>query len=121
MYIPNIGQPSFAQLYSSYPPVKVKIHKKIDTNIYNITVYNNHDNSINDNRDIDVSKNGIRFFDVPSYSKYYYAIIELRNNSYDALDVNDVSYFMALDEAMDESDRLNIVNPSDHEVVIRKI
>jgi hypothetical protein len=120
MNIPTVGTLSFARLYEDHAPVKVLVNSVVGGNTLNLTIYKGNSDLIHDTRDIDITKNGFKFYDAPIDSKYYYQIIKYHDNGYDAIDVRRGECFMNIDDAFEAEEILSNTNESDYEVVVIK-
>lgn len=120
MNIPAVGTLSFARLYEDHTPVKVLVNSVDDEKILNLTIYKSNSDLIHDTRDVDITKNGFKFYDAPIDSKYYYQIIKYHDNGYDAIDIREGECFMNIDDAFEAEKILSKKNESDYEVAVRR-
>lgn len=108
MFIPDFNVISFFQLYSN-EPCKAQINHHVDNNIFNITIFKK-DGDIYDTRDINLDDTDYTFFDTPIDTKYYYQIICLASNSYDALEEHQLDIFFDIDKAISLSEEYSHSN-----------
>jgi hypothetical protein len=121
MFTPAISVPCFCQLYGDHAPSKVMVREQWSDTAFTLSVFDKRSQQFEEQtREITVGENGFRFFDAPIDAPYYYCIIGHHDNSYDAIYVNDESYHMDLEEAMNACDKINNENASEYEVVIRR-
>lgn len=123
MYIPNINSICLARLYDDHPPQPVRIESICENNPHHITIVilAQSPNSTDETRVIDINENGFRFFDAPTDSRYYYLLLKISDNHYDALDVNEGETFMDINEAMAAADALNEASEHDFQVAARRL
>jgi hypothetical protein len=124
MFIPKVNTPSFFQLNSN-DPCKAQINFHVADNVFNVTIFKK-DGSVYDTRDLNLDGGNYQFFDASLDSKYYYQIMCLENNSYDALQEHHLDIFMDIDKAMDLCETYNETNPQkyhspDFTVCVKKI
>ena len=122
MFTPAINQPCFVLLYGDHSPIKVMVNAQLSDDSFNISIFDTRSQKFEtDSRDITVGDNGFRFFDAPMDAPYHYCVVQYQDNSYDAINVNDVCCYMDIEEALKIASVLDTKHfDSTYEVVVRK-
>jgi hypothetical protein len=93
-----------------------------DANRVTITIFTQDGVAVYDTREVDLDTNqDVVFFDAPLDSQFYYQLIEHADNSYDAINVNELDTFMDADIALAEAELRERQFGNEYIVAIRRL